>query len=172
MRRIHYLTALAVALLFALGTVGLVGCGGSSSADSPQATVKSLFKAAAKGDVDGMKKFLTGKALTGLPKPDSPSFGMVKTFGQAFEGVEDVKISGDKATAMVKLSADAITKMIVELAMKQSKPMLDKIQDPKAKAKAVDKMKAQAAAMAQKMSKMPVSLVKKDGKWLVTKMTK
>ncbi|MBU0515655.1 MAG: hypothetical protein KJ621_12875 [Proteobacteria bacterium] len=172
MRNIHKLAALTVTLLFALGSVALVGCGGSSSADTPQATIKSLFKAAAKGDAEGMKKFLTGTALTGLPKPDSPSFKMVKAFGSAYEGVEGVKISGNQATAMVKLSADAITKMIVAEAMKQSKPMLDKIKDPKAKAMAMDKMKAQAKAVAMKMTKMPVSLVKKDGKWLVTKMTK
>lgn len=172
MRRIHHLTALAVALLFALGTVGLVGCGGSSSADTPQATVKGLFKAAAKGDADGMKKFLTGKALTGLPKPGSASFGMVKAVGQAYEGVEDVKISGNQATAVVKLSADAITKMILAEAMKQSKPMLDKIKNAKAKAMAIEKMKAQAKAVAMKMTKMPVTLVKQGGKWLVTKMTK
>ena len=163
MGKARRLIVLTIVVVFGLSSMALIGCGGSTpSADTPETAVKGLFAAAAKGDADGMKKYLTGKALKGMPKPGSKGYEMVKTFGAALKSVEDVKIKGDKATATVKLDADAMKKLI----MKKAKAMIDKIKDPKMKAKMLEQIKKQAA----KMSKFPVALVKEGGKWKVSKM--
>ena len=167
MSKRRMLVAVAVAVAFALGM--MVGCGGSkSSGGSPEATIKAFFAAAAKGDVDAMKKMVTGdNAAKLVGKTDAKSIAMMKAFGAAFKDASDVKIDKDTATATVNLDKDKL----VALFLDAQKAKIAEMKDPKQKAQAEKMMalfKAMAPKLAEKMSKFPVKLAKKDGKWLIT----
>ena len=170
-RRVVIGISMVAAMCFALATV--VGCGGSApSADSPAGTVKALFAAMAKGDVDGMKKLVTGKAAAKMPKKGSKDFDKIKKFGAALKDVRDVKIKGDNATAVAVVD---MKKVVSEKEIKKLQALVSLIKSMAAKTKDPAKKKAMLAKLKEFEKgeiSLPIMLAKKGGKWVIVDMKK
>ncbi len=157
MRR-HKMLVLALALMLSLGLAG------SALAASPGDTVKAYFAAAAKGDFDGMKKLTTGRAQENINKASPQAKKIIPGMGAAFQKVTDVKVTGDKATAIAHLDPVKVAKVMWDM----GKANLAKIKDPKQRAQAEKFMKTMFQKMAMQISKLRVELVKKGGDWLIS----
>ncbi|MBU0515004.1 MAG: hypothetical protein KJ621_09550 [Proteobacteria bacterium] len=156
-------TSLVVALIFTLGLFLGLGTALAAADADVAATLKAYFGAAAKGDTEAMKKMSLGKASKNLPRKGSKGYQMMMMMGAAFEKSTDVKVSGDKAKANANFKVAAMEKALMEMA----KADLAKMKDAKKKADAEKMMKQMIPQLAKRMSKVPIQLVKKGGKWLI-----
>jgi hypothetical protein len=156
--------AVIVALIFALG-LGLGVSTASASAESEVAAVmKAYFGAAAKGDLDTMKKLSVGKAAQNLPKKATKGYKMMMMMGAAYEKSTGIKVAGDKAAAVAVFNVKAMQKALNQMAMED----LAKMKDPKKREQAEKMMKQMIPQLAQRMSQVPVQLMKKGGRWVIS----
>jgi hypothetical protein len=151
-------------LVLVLAVAMCLGLAGTALAGSPADTIKDYFAAAAKSDFEGMKKLTTGKARTNIDKASPQAKKIVPGMGAAFQKVTDVKITGDKATAIAHMDPAKLAKVLWDM----GKANLDKMKDPKQKAQAEKFMKAMTQKIAMQISRLKVDLVKKGGNWLIS----
>ncbi|MBU1742564.1 MAG: hypothetical protein KKC37_13560 [Proteobacteria bacterium] len=150
--------------MLVLALVMSLGLAGTALAASPVDTIKAYFAAAAKGDLEGMKKLTTGRANEDINKATPRDKQIIPGIGAAFQKVTDVKITGDKATAIAHLDATKLAKVMWDT----GKVNLAKIKDPKQRAQAEKFMKDMYKKMALEIWKLKVELVKKGGAWLIS----
>jgi hypothetical protein len=156
--------AVIVALIFTMGLC-LGATNAAASAESDVAAVmKAYFGAAAKGDLEMMKKLSLGKAAQNLPKKGSKGYKMMMMMGAAYEKAVDIKVAGDKAMAMAVFNVKAMEKALNQMAMED----LAKMKDPKKREQAEKMMKQMIPQLAQRMSRVPVQLMKKGGRWVIS----
>jgi hypothetical protein len=146
----------AWALIFSFGSAALAGGGPAGAADA-------FFGALKKGDMAEARKHFSGAALKAPPQEGSRQYRMMTLWGESYLGVEGLKVEGDKATGFAKLDG----RKLAAAMMGPRRAMIDKIADPAQRAKELERFDAGLKSFAAKMSKMPLTLVKKDGKWLV-----
>jgi hypothetical protein len=151
-------------LVLVLAIALSLGLAGTALAGSPADTVKAYFAAAAKSDFEGMKKLTTGKARANIDKASPQAKKIIPGMGAAFQKVTDVKITGDKATAIAHLDPVKVAQVMWEM----GKANLAKIKDPKQKAQAEKFMKGMFKKLSLQISKLKVELVNKGGSWLIS----
>ena len=163
--------AMVAALFFALATI--MGCGGSKpSGDSPEGAIKGLFAAMAKGDADGMKNYVSGKAAEKMPKKGSKDFAQMQKFGTALKAVREVKVVGDKATALAVID---MKKVVSAEEFKKLKTMVTFIKAMAAKTKDPAKKKELEAKLKEFEKgeiSLPINLAKQGGKWKIVDLKK
>ena len=146
----------ALALVFALPVASLAGGG-------PEDAVADFFGALKKGDMAEARKHFSGEALKTPPQEGSRQYQMMKLWGEAYQGVEGIKVEGDKATGFAKMDGIKLATMM----MGPRRAMIDKIEDPAQKDKELKAYDMGLKSFAAKLSKMPLTLVKEGGKWKV-----
>jgi hypothetical protein len=156
--------AIIIALVVSLGLFLGVSTAAAAAEDDVKAAMKAYFGAAAKGDLETMKKMSLGKAAQNLPKKATKGYKMMMMMGAAYEKAVDVKVAGEKAMGTAVFNLAAMQKALSAMAMDD----LAKMKDPKKRAQAEKMMKQMIPQLAQRMSRVPVQLVKKGGQWMIS----
>jgi len=140
-----------------------------AAAQGPADVLAAFFAAAAKGDLAACQALSTGQVAQKLPQPKTRSYRRMKRIGVSFKTVEDVRIKGNLATAVVLLDKQKLVQAFVDSIMaywdrKNPKP------DPKARQAKFQQVKTFALGFADRVNKFDALLELKNGKWLVARL--
>jgi len=139
-----------------------------AAAQGPAEVLAAFFAAAGKGDLAACKALSTGQVAQKLPQPKTRSFRRMKRIGVSFRTVEDVRIKGNLATAVVLLDKQKLVQAFVDSIMaywdRTHKP------DPKAREAKFKQVKTFALGFADRVNKFDALLELKNGKWLVARL--
>lgn len=159
-RRLIVPVAAGLALVWSLG--GLSGCGGKPDTSTPQATIKSIFRAAADGQLDVMKQLMTAALRTRLTKaaPHDQGFLPLVAVALGRRRVGPAKVTGAKAMVVVTVDRD--------IALNQLSRILEAQAD---KLGLQDKKVRRQLSLRIGSTFLPrylIELTKQGGKWLVS----
>ncbi len=148
--------------------LGLGSMVGEAAAKGPAEVLTAFFAAAAKGDLAAIKALSTGQVAQKLPQPRTRSYRRMKRIGVSFKGVEDVRIKGHLATAVVLLDKQKLVQAFVDSIM----AYWDRTHKPDAKAREAkfQQVKKFALGFADRVNKFDALLELKNGKWLVARL--
>jgi hypothetical protein len=162
-RIFKFLGLIALAVALGLGTMV-----GAAAAQGPADVLKAFFTAAGKGDLAACKSMSTGELAQKLPQPKTRGFRRMKRIGVSFQSVENVKVKGDMATAVVMLDKQKLVQAFVDSIMaywdRTHKP------DPKARDAKFQQVKNFALGFAERVNRFDALVTKKSGKWLVSRL--
>jgi hypothetical protein len=164
--RVGIVKFLGMAVLAA--ALGLGSTVGVAAAAGPDEALAAFFAAAGKGDLAACKALSTGRVAEKLPQPKTRSYRRMKRIGVSFKGVEDLRIKGSLATAVVVLDKQKLVQAFVDSIMaywdRTHKP------DPKARDAKFQQVKKFALGFAERVNKFDALLELKNGKWLVARL--
>lgn len=155
-----------VVMAAALGLGTMVGV---AAAQGPAEALAAFFAAAGKGDLAACKALSTGQVAQKLPQPKTRSFRRMKRIGVSFKGVEDIRIKGNLATAVVLLDKQRLVQAFVDSIMAYWDRKNPK-KDAKAREAKFKQVKTFALGFAERVNKFDALLQKRNGKWLVARL--
>ncbi len=151
-----------------MAALGLGAPATVAAAQGPADVLAAFFAAAAKGDLAACQALSTGQVAQKLPQPKTRSFRRMKRIGVSFQGVEEVRIKGNLATAVVLLDKQKLVQAFVDSIMaywdRTHKP------DPKAREAKFKQVKTFALGFADRVNKFDALLELKNGKWLIARL--
>lgn len=152
-----------------VAALGLGAPASVTAAQGPADVLAAFFAAAAKGDLATCKALSTGQVAQKLPQPKTRSYRRMKRIGVSFNTVEDVRIKGNLATAVVLLDKQKLVQAFVDSIMAYWDRKNPK-QDPKARQAKFQQVKTFALGFADRVNKFDALLELKNGKWLISRL--
>jgi len=159
-RRLIWPLAAGLALVWFLG--GLSGCGGKPDTSTPQATVKSLFRAAADGQLDVMKQLMTAALRTRLTKaaPHDQGFMPLVAVALGRRRIGPAKVTGTKATVVITVDRDIALNQLSRILEEQADKL--GLQDKKVRRQLSLRIGSKF------LNRYSIELTKQGGRWLVS----
>lgn len=153
--------------------VGIVAGGVASAAVDDQAAVKqtilNYLQATAEGDFEARERLSTGLASHYNARPGTARFQFHQAFARTFLGLGRIEIKKDLATAVVRFDRRELTRLMC----RSARARLMKLHpDPRTRRKMERHIRTWAPIQARRMSRLRVWLVKKDGRWLIHRVSR
>lgn len=166
MKKKSLAVALTISLMLSLALAA------PAVAASDEARIRSLIKnfmgLLKKGDFAAAAKLKIRKLS--LPTKGSFKYRMITKLAGALTKIDDVKVKGDRATATMHFDPAVIKDVVVQIHA-QRVARAKKIQDPKKRAAALERLAKNKdkiiAWQTKSMTKSRMRLQKKDGKWMI-----
>lgn len=133
-------------------------------AGSPEEAIKQFYAAMAAGDAKAMEALCTGKAKMMLPAPDQRLFPVYRAMGQAFVGIAKLEVTGQQATAVVKMKGQGPAQ--AALAMRRAQVAAMKTSAAN-KEFMLESLERRLPKMVQQYSQAGLKLVLQKGRWLI-----
>jgi hypothetical protein len=140
----------------------------ADEAPSVRQTVLTYIKAAAEGDFEILDQMSTGPARNYNAHPGTARFEFHQAFARTFIGLGSVKIKKDLAAVLVRFDPRDLTRLLRRAARARLKKMHP---DPQTRRRMETHIRNWAPIQARRMSRLRVWLVKKDGRWLIHRIS-
>jgi len=157
---------LPLALMVAIVSSGVAGAADDQAA--VKQTVLTYIRATAEGDFETREKLSTGMAEYYNARPGTARFRFHQAFARTFLGLGRIELKKDLAKVVVRFDAKDLTRLMCRAA----RARLTKLQpDPKTRRRMERQIRKWAPLQARRMSRLHVWLIKKDGRWLVLRVS-
>jgi len=158
------LLSLALMVVFVSGGVA----GAADEQAAVKQTVLNYIRATAEGDFEARGRLSTGMAEYYNARPGTSRFRFHQAFARTFVGLGRIELKKDLATVVVRFDAKDLTRLM----RRAARARLRKLQpDPKTRRRMERHIRKWAPLQAQRMSRLRVWLVKKDGRWLILRVS-